>query len=640
MFDVTTVKKAIFETLRINGFIEEGPGALDSFDFKVIRSKWTPLDGDMKFETLVDAAGNVLPESEAEKKAFDEFMLSKEQCQRPDSTLLPRIVTVRYVETPNKSADSPVSNRPPIGNFKQRGMVINLETSEILYPGSSWIEEAPSVEDFNDLYEVSKHFGTPAVQKPIEGASISMLYCREVDEIFIGTNRRVLKLSKILHGSGSRWNFCGRSDSREEQFNIHAKALYIFTEIAMDHLGMSSAELGREEMIDFINMIFRQTFFPFGKEDVVYTGIISGRPFANQSQTMTLEDYESFSFTLNGVLRRSFDEATKKTLWAKDENDYYSRLFLEHSLNTSRFTVEMPLTEETHDEDVLLMTPVTENGTRSIYRHCSPLAAFREHVIRGGNSEEIADIRSFFPLHRNRKQGTPANIRERIHQIITLSVRSSRKYAFDEESMLGSPTAVSLRNSLAERIRFLCVEEMRETVRHWEDVAYPLSDFLIPDNVTPEKASTILQSHGLHPGAQRRIYTNRTNRRLCNSLAVLFSCVSVALKEIVVDEIARFFISRMLVASAAFLPPRLISQLEAEYMQFPGRQQQPDHVSLPIGIHKLRQIIPPTEMAASKRKYMVAERVCHLSFLDVRFIMGFVNYRNADLPRYRPITFN
>lgn len=640
-----TVKRAIYNILRENDFLHEEMDYLDSFTYQVIRAKWTPEDSKYKFDKLLGADGQVLPESEIDKDAYIEHVLEKEHFEGwvdsesralndiESKVLLPRIVLVHYTEDDlSIEADDLNNVRPPLNFFSQKGMVINLETSEILHVGTSWINTIDNYDDFKVLAVNVDHSGDGYLQKPIEGASVTLFYCPKVDEIFIGTNRRVLKLSKILiEGAGSRWNFHGK-----EKFVIHQAALRIFLDVGMNHMGISSFDCGTEsELIDLAKMIFKGTFFPSGFENHVYNGIISGKPFANQSRTMSEEDYSEISFTLTSVLKRTLRKETMKTTWEEIDNDRIHNLFEDYSLVMSEFSVELAdvMEKKTQEsiwgvpilndqEDILAIRKISANGQRAITKFQTPESVFRERVIRGSSPAEIEEVCKFFPLHRNRKFGTPANIKERVHQVITLSIRGSRIYSFDEVSVLGSVGSIQLSKRIQARIHELVSSELEVSLRHWADVAFPLAEFYV-QNIKPMESC--LLEHGFSKDVQHRIFMNDSNRRLCNSLAVLYACVSEGLKEAVIDEIARYFISRMMIAVAGFLPVKAIESMEKSYMATLEKEKLPSHVSVPIGVHKLRQIVPDFKLKPSVRKYRLAFSISQLSFLDVRFIMSFIN---------------
>jgi hypothetical protein len=236
-------------------------------------------------------------------------------------------------------------------------------------------------------------------------------------------------------------------------------------------------------------------------------------------------------------------------------------------------------------------------------------------VIRGGTEKELEEVATFFPRHRNRKFPTPANVRERVQQVITLSIRGNGYYAFHHVPVLGSKGAIQFRDLVSQRMDELMDTNLKSLSVHWEDVAYPLSQF----GMKPE------QEPSTH-----KFYRSEQNKRVCNGLAVLYACVSEGLKSVVVDEVARYFISRMLIAMAAFLPGRSLGLMERSYLSAINYEGD----SLPIGIHKVRLVCPNTNLSNSQRKYRIAESISNLSFLDVSFAMGFVNFPNQGSPTY------
>jgi hypothetical protein len=642
----TAINTIIFDVLLSNGMLTASD-TFESFEFKVIRAKWTPEDESIKFLHLTDAENNVLPESEEERERVSQHLLEKE-CYQPQ---VPRLVLVNYTE--DRSAKlSPGNNMyPPLKGFSQKGMVINLETKEVLCPGTSWMNTITDISDLKVLAADSM-MGV-RVQRPIEGATVTMFYYPEGDEIFLGTNRRVLKLSKIICGGGSRWNFYGSGAVNAQmeglfpivsedqlKFDIHRGALTVLLEIALDYLGISDFSCSTDEQIvSFVSTILKTVFFPSGNENVVYSGILSGRPFANQSKVMDLEDYENLSFTLSSVSRRvkaedfrtTWEEIAYNTIegitYRSEVGGSLFDIFRGRSLDVSKFEVDpesikrsnadnvWEAPEMNDSEDILVIYDMAENGQRRIVRYQSPESRFRDFVIRGGSDQELEEVASFFPRHRNRKNPTPANIRERVQQVITLSIRGTGYYAFHHVPVLGTEGAIQLSNLVSKRMYELMDARLVDASRHWEDVAYPLSQFTLRPDQEP---------------ASHKFYRSDKNKRVCNGLAVLYACVSEGLKEVVVDEIARYFISRMLIAMAAFLPARSLDMMEQSFLraiQFEGE-------NVPIGIHKVRIVCPNPTLNNSQRKYRVAESVSNLSFLDVSFAMGFVNFPYQSSTHY------
>jgi len=639
------VATLILNVLMNNGMVDPLSDNLDSFEYKVIRSQWTPEDETMKFDHLTDADNNILPESEEERERVHQHLLSKEFFE-PE---IPRLVLVNFAEDRDFDLLPGTNQYPPLNHFSQKGMVINLETQEILCPGTSWMETINEMDDLKVLC-ADTMLGV-RVQRPMEGASVSMFYYPEGKEIFIGTNKRVLKVSKIISGGGSRWNFYGSgavdntpgmfplTSPDELKFDIHRGALSVLFNIALEYLGIVDFEC--EDQIQFINKALYDVFFA-GNENVVYGGILSGKPFAGQSRSMEISDYDDLTFTLNSVIRRNFQPTSLKTIWVEEvyktnqedktvyRNDTFEHLFeafQAFSLDVSKFEVD-PDDLVTHvldnvwntpllgnADDVLFIHDIAQNGQRRIIRYQALESRFRDCVIRGGSAEELAEVSELFPRHRNRRFPTPANVRERVQQVITLSIRKFGNYAFQQVDVLGTPGAIELQRKVAQRIDGLMDVHLKDASRHWEDIAYPLSQF------------------SLKPGQEAssyRFFRSEKNRKVCNGLAVLYACVSEGLKGVVVDEIARYFISRMLIAMTAFLPTRSLSLMESSFMRAINFQGD----NLPIGIHKIRMICPDVNLKNSQRKYRIADTVANLSFLDVNFAMGFVNYPHKQKSYY------
>lgn len=641
------VLSRVYNVLLNNGLLDPSD-TYESFEYKVIRANWIPEDEALKFECLTDAENNVLPESEEERNRVHQHLLSKE-CFKGD---IPRLVLVNHAE--NRDAKlSPGNNQyPPLKNFSQKGMVINLETQEVLCPGTTWMSTITHSDDMKVLAADSL-IGV-RVQGPIEGATVSMFYYPEGKEIFIGTNKRVLKISKIIAGGGSRWNFYGSGAventsglfplTSEDQlrFDIHRGALSVLLNIALDHLGISDFECN--DPAEFVTKVLHDVFFA-GNEDLVYSGILSGRPFASQSKTMDDSDYEDLTFTLNSVAKRTFQPGSDATFWEESVYQTVNGVVYrsgvcetlaesldKFSLDISKFEVDPEdlvssnavnlwnAPELGDSEDVLFIYDIERNGQRRIVRYQAPESRFRDCVIRGGSESELEEITEFFPRHRNRKFPTPANIRERVQQVITLSVRGSGYYAFQHVPVLGTPGSKFLKTLVSYRMNELMDEKLSEASRHWVDVAYPLSQF---DMASGQETTN------------HRFFHSEKNRKICNGLAVLYASVSEGLKKVVVDEIARYFISRMLVAMAAFLPARALKTMESSYL----RQTCFEGDNLPIGIHKIRLICPEPTLNNSQRKYRIAETVSKLSYLDIHFAMGFVNFPNRQNLQYTvPLT--
>lgn len=641
------IKSKISKILVNNGFVKDFINVQSSFDYKVIRGKWTPEDDQFKFSHLTDAVNDTpLEESETERNEYKNHLLNKENIS---GTHIPRIVLVNYVEDEGYVPDYFTANnvKPPVGDFDQKGMVINLETEEVLNVGNSWINTLRNREDLEALKVNIEVNNNGVVQKPIEGASVSIFYSPSIDEIFIGTNKRVLKISKILLGGGSRWNFYGVGATEDNymstKFDIHRSVLMILMDIAMQQMSMTSFKSETDtEYASFVNMIVKSVFFPEGNENVVYSGILSGKPFAGQSRSMTDEDYDSVSLTVNNISRRVFNKDTMKTIWKNTTSDRgLYKLFEEYSLDMNKFKEEAVngvsndnwncfLSDS--DEDILIIEDMEYNGKRRITKYQPMHSIFRDMIIRGGSDEELKTIQQLIPLHRNRKFVTAANIRERVQQVVSLCTRTTTKFTFDSIYVLGSEGSINMYRALKTRISDLVDDSLGNMIHNWEDVAYPLSRFLIND---PASKKEVLIQHGIEENLHYKILDNPVNDRLCNALAVLYASVSQGLKEVVIDEISRYFVSRAYISMAAFLPENVQTVMERSYIQ--AIQDDPYYSNyknnaLPIGVHKLRKITPFRNMKPSQRKYKIGELVTELSYPDIKFIMNYVNYpRSRDV---------
>lgn len=603
------VKNSILELLVSNGFAMNETDTVDSFDYKVIRARWSPEDDLYKFNILKnDKSDNALSESAEEKKKYSEHLLAKET----DGLFL-----VNY--RPSDIGDETNGNmKQPTGFFSQRGMVVDINNKRIVYPGNPWINVVTDKDDFNVLTTMMVN-GCDEwnFQAPIEGATTIVFYSREHDDIFFGTNHRVLKLSKILLGEGgSRWNFCDRN-----KFVIHEAVVQVFLDIAV----VFQCHDYENKKFDYetIKGLLRETFFE--TEDLVYTGILSGRPFASQSCTLEEEEYADVSYDLTSVIRPEYNPETKRTYFHEVEQEdktlsFIRQLFNEYSVDMTKFNKSLEEFQESHRlamesdklvkdvEDILAIGSINHNGSRAIVMYRTPYSFFREKVVRGGGQNETNEIRKFFPVHRNRNFSLPANIRERVQQIITLSVRGEHhhEYAFSIDA-LDTKEAQELGKRVQNRMMSLIDASLQVSFNHWKDVAFPLTVF----------KST--QENDENP----RSLKTTTDRRLCNSLVVLFACVSKGLRDAVVDEIARYFISRMMIATVAFLPQKVFERRVESYMKSTGSSVQEDG-KVPVGVHKIQKIIGDRKPSnPSVHKYRIAYNLSSTTALDIKFMMAF-----------------
>ena len=188
------------------------------------------------------------------------------------------------------------------------------------------------------------------------------------------------------------------------------------------------------------------------------------------------------------------------------------------------------------------------------------------------------------------------------------------EYAFLGVDVLGTPGSAKFSQLVNERCVDLMDPSLFELSYHWKDIAYPISEFRLPTVPLPNTTTD---------PAFQKMFRNERNRRVCNGLAVLYASVSDGLKWVVVDEVARYFIARMMIASVAFLPSKVFQSMVRSFVSATGFQGE----GSPIGVHKMTtRVIPDPNLSNSQRKYRIADNVSKLSFLDVNFIMGFINY--------------
>lgn len=631
----SVIKSHILNILRDNKYLAE----YNDFVYKVVRSRWTEDGEDVEF------GGKDQQEAEQAHVEMQRERILRECTVEFVGENIPRLVAVQYAQDYSKI---PVSGNmyPPVGNFRQKGMVIDLGSREILNPGMSWINTVENIQVLDDISIDT--FWTPTVQVPIEGATVSMFIDPVDDQIYLATGHRVLSLRKIyLHNRGSRWNFFG-TDLRSyaggifyvgntaRGFNIHGAALECIANACLDHKGIDQLSANDEEVLDTVESLIKETIFS-GSKNLVLVGLVSGKSFAGQSRTLTEEDLEFTTFTPTSYLLREFHPESRRTHWAQEletEDSSWDRLdaiLRPYSLDIDKFTVDhLPSTyyatpsENTFiwltgnntekigmmndKEDLLLIQEVRENGSRGIYRYCASQTKFRENVLRGVG-EELEEIKTFFPKHRARTTPTPANIRERVQQVITLSIAGNSLYTFHQIDLLGSDGAKKLGGRIFEETQKLCG---KDRFNHWKDVAFPISDFSIQ---TTELGSKTVP----------RMLVSQINRSLCNSLTVLYACASESLREQIVLSIAEFFANRAAVAAAAFLPHRAYTDIERKYLEAVPKKDA--DTRLPAGIHKLRILrsLSATTSTHSSRKYKIAGLISKNTALDITFMASVVN---------------
>jgi hypothetical protein len=441
-----------------------------------------------------------------------------------------------------------------------------------------------------------------------------------------------MRIEDILNNAGSKWNFYGRGFEGNSkgvlQFNqgdrtmdIHLAALECIANAALDYMGVTEIPEKNEQIPEFVCSSIRKVLFEKAG-NLVVTGIISGNAFAGRSLRLTAEDYDRVTFSPTAYLERNLLESGR-TQWVQEADEKplewkrLDRVFSSVSLDIDAiFGITTTPSEymKTHigsiwfnhlfspKEDLLIVQYVRENGSRGMFRLRTQEAVFRDAVVRGTN-EEIEEVKAFFPKHRSRNYGTAATIEERVKQVITLSISGKQNYAFQSVDVLGSMGAKIFGGYVKTAVAKLLP---KESLDHWMDVAFPISDFSIKTSEMNEVKVP-------------RMLVSPANRKVCNGLAVLYACTSPCLKDKVVEATAEFFATRAAIAAVAFLPPSAFSKIELEYLkEHPGKDGH-----LPVGIHKLRTLRTNAEqgtMTASQRKYKIAGYLSRNTVLDIQFM--------------------
>lgn len=629
------IKSIVLNILRNNEYVVE----YDDFVYKVIRARSEEEVSDMKFG-VCDEKENELVQLEMQRER-----ILRECVVDANGEKIPRLVGIQYSQDYSKQ---PVYGNmyPPVGNFRQKGMVIDLETEEILNAGMSWVNVVNDIQVMDDL--VKDEYHRPMVELPIEGATVSVFYNANDDNIYFCTGHRALTIKKIfLHNRGSQWNFYGRGSEiysggvfsigqSSKNFNIHAAALECVANSAFFQASIEELPETEMELLAMIESTVKKVFFS-DYPNLVISGIVSGKSFAGQSRTMSKKDLEFTTFTPTSFLLRHYNPETRKTTWVQEPDElehvwnWLSIQFCPFALDGNKFRIDV-LPSEYYSmvsdssliwatdanredlrliggfEDILVVEEIRSNGSRGVYRYCSEQTEFRENVLRGVE-EELEEIRTFFPKHRARANPTPANIHERVHQVITLSIAGKSRYSFQMIDVLGSEGAKRFGELVSDEVEKLCGKQLFD---HWADIAFPLSDFSI-------------QTSEVGIRKVPRMLSSPTNRNLCNSLAVLFACASEALQDQIVHTVAEYFQLRATVASTAFLPHHAYAKIENRYFgEFP---QVDSNGRIPTGVHKLRMLRSNSASAVSNssRKYKIAGLISKNTVLDVIFMSSVIH---------------
>jgi len=618
----SVIKSRIAVILRKNGFSV----AYEDFVFRVVLTKTSEHEEDVEFDIVSEG---VVDEEESAALALGmQRNVVMGECQVEfDGQLIPRLVVVQYAQ--DRTIVPEVGNlyAPVSSSFEQRGMVMDLESGEVLCPGISWVKTVDDIQVFEDIYSDELH--RPRLQIPVEGANVTFFQDPKDGNIYICTGHRVMRIDDIIRFGGSKWNFYGKGfqgessgvlqfDHGSRYLDIHLAAVECIGNAALEVLGVT--EIGdKSQIADLLYTSVHKVFFE-KSANLVITGILTGKAFAGRSMTLTEEDLEQITFTPTAYLERNFWESGR-TQWVQEADEKLEkwaaldRVFSSVCLDVTRFEIIVKPSEYyktyspvvwmnhplSNKEDLLIIQHFRENGSRGVYRFRTPETIFRDSVLRG-TPAELEEVKDLFPKHRARSYATPATIRERVHQIITLSIVGKQEYAFQSIDVLGSLGAKIFGGYVRTAVSSLVSSSLLE---HWMDIAFPVSDFAIK---TSELDKVNIP----------RMLNSPVNRKVCNGLSVLYACASDCIRPKIIEATADFFASRVRVAAVAFLPASAFSKAESEYMKtHPAKEGH-----LPVGVHKLRNLrtFPDTPASAAQRKYKLAGRLTRNTVLDIQFM--------------------
>jgi hypothetical protein len=621
-----TPQSSTMLSARVSQILSANEYPATGFRVNVVHTIYSEFDG---IHEVVNSNMEVMQEATDEMRIqMKQWKIDREYVREAK---LPKIVMVEFQE----NRDQPIIGNmyPPAGEFSQRGMVLNLDSGEVLNPGVSFIN---NVDEETFLTISSDPALDSVVQKPIEGASVTLFMDEGI--VYISTNRLCLKFSRVLDMKGSRWNFYGSSSEethsdtiiadKSRNSNIHAMALDVFVRIAMEK---NDVDLGScTDLPNTLENLVKKTFFESNPRLLV-NGIVSYRSFASQSRSMCEEDQMDITFTPSAICTRFFSEGSPVTAWEMVHEEELWDLFETFALDRSKFEIDCTPSEHIRRaiesnpgvnplllpiEDFLMVCAPERNGRRKMFRCMSQQSVFRHSVIFGSPAEHER-IRELIPKHRNRKFAEPVNIRERVHQIVSLVTKSTQDYSFDSIQVLGSKEAIALGRGINLALAFANInnDHYSETLAHWRDIAFPIGEYWVRSEETREQD---LSGYCADSQERRRMFINRTDRRLCNALALLYTCCSETLRTPLVNAVSEIYVWRLKTAYLAFLPPRVFEEFENRYIK-----ENPLLTSdkLPVAIHKmrcLRQGIPPN-LSHSARKYKIADMVSHSSFMDLSF---------------------
>lgn len=621
----TMLSARVSEILSANGYPTTG------FKVNVVQTVDGEFDG---IHELVDSKMEIMQEVTDEMRTdMKQWKIDREFVRE---TKLPKIVMVRFEE----NRDHPIIGNmyPPAGEFSQRGMVLNLDSGEVLNSGVSFIN---NVDEETFLSLSSDPSLDAVVQKPIEGASVNLFMDPSDETVYISTNCLCLKFSRVLDMKGSRWNFYGSSTEESQttdaiitdksrDSNIHAMALDVFVRIAMEK---NDVNLGScTDLPKTLESLVKKTFFETTPRLFV-NGIVSYKSFASQSRTLIEGDQTEITFTPSSLCTRFFSDASPVTTWETVHDQEMWELFETFALDQSKFKIDCTPSEHLKKvmeqnpnvdplllpiEDFLMVCSPERNGRRRMFRFMSQQSIFRHSVIFG-NSLEHERVKELIPKHRNRKFAEPLNIRERVQQIVSLVTKSSSEhgYSFDGVNVLGSEDSIALSKRINLALAFANINNSHysETLAHWRDVAFPLGEYYVRGEETREKD---LSKYCTDSQERRRMFINKIDRRLCNAFALLYACCSETLRTPLVNAVSEIYIWRLKTAYLAFLPQRAYEEYERHYMsENPSLSSE----KLPVAVHKMRCMrqAVPINFNHSARKYKIADMISHSSFMDLSF---------------------
>jgi hypothetical protein len=142
----SVIKSHIAVILRKNSF----PVSYEDFVFRVVLTKTTEREEDVELDIVRDG---VVDEKETEelRVGMQRDMIMGECVVEHDGQCIPRLVFVQYAQDYSIKPEFGNMYAPVSSSFEQRGMVIDLETGEVLCPGISWVKTVDDIQVFEDI---------------------------------------------------------------------------------------------------------------------------------------------------------------------------------------------------------------------------------------------------------------------------------------------------------------------------------------------------------------------------------------------------------------------------------------------------------------------------------------------------------